>query len=216
MIKEIQREVRDRAICQFEASQDEFRAIAHALGVAVPARRGGPEMDRLLPRQREEAPARSLSSAYGLSEFPFHTDAAHHRRPPRYVLLRLGDGCRTSVPTLMLDFRGLRLGRSVVRALAREVWLVRGGRRRTFYANILDAFDGVAGVRFDPGCMRPAPGTVPRGYEVLAAAVAGTEPLAISWRKNGVAVIDNRRMLHARPAVGEVDRDRTLERVMVR
>ncbi|MGO4910705.1 hypothetical protein ACEN2J_20760, partial [Pseudorhodobacter sp. W20_MBD10_FR17] len=41
---------------------------------------------------RSEAAPNSYSGIYGLGHFPFHSDLAHWRTPPRYLLLRCVTG----------------------------------------------------------------------------------------------------------------------------
>jgi L-asparagine oxygenase len=150
-----------------------------------------------------------------MGRFPFHTDAAHHRAPPRFVLLRIADGSETTTPTELVDFNSLSISRADVETLRREPWLVRGGVGLKFFSAILFG-DGVNLVlRFDPGCMRPASGTNPCGHDILsdALAVAGTR--RVDWRPGRMVVFDNWRFLHARPAVQPNDNGRILERILV-
>ena len=44
----------------------------------------------------------TYSGIYGLDRFPFHTDLAHWRLPPHYLLLRCVTG-HARVPTLVFD-----------------------------------------------------------------------------------------------------------------
>ena len=146
----------------------EFEGLASALGRSVPARRGGEATDRLRPTLPQNAPPRSLSATYGLAAFPFHTDGAHHRVPPRFVLMRLADGAASGTPTLLVDGYRSLIDAVDRKMLARETWLVHGGFGRTFYAPILDTARGL--LRFDPGCMRHPAGTAPKGGGHLNAA----------------------------------------------
>jgi L-asparagine oxygenase len=48
----------------------------------------------------------AYSGIYGLGCFPFHTDLAHWRVPPHYLLLRCMTGY-SDVPTLLVDGQAL-------------------------------------------------------------------------------------------------------------
>jgi alpha-ketoglutarate-dependent taurine dioxygenase len=211
----MKRELPDQGFCLFRASAAEFQSVACELGIPVPARRGGPLQDTLTPRLADEAPPRSLSAMHGLDRFPFHTDAAHHRMPPRYTLLRCSEGASTSVPTLLADFDALGLSAASRCALAREVWLVKGGPRRTFYTSVLTRTTCGPVLRFDLGCMAPAPGTNPAGHRELVSTLETSAPTVVRWEPNLVVAIDNHRILHARPAIQEAEKSRVLERVMI-
>ena len=68
----------------------------------------------------------TYSGLYGLNRFPFHTDLAHWRLPPRYLLLRCLRGY-ADVQTLLLD--GHALAESVtLNILARAVFKPRRPR----------------------------------------------------------------------------------------
>jgi hypothetical protein len=43
---------------------------------------------KLIPKDKNEVEHFSLSSAYGLKEFPLHTDGAEYKTPPRFLVLR--------------------------------------------------------------------------------------------------------------------------------
>lgn len=179
----------------------------------MPTRRSGALLDRLVPTDRSEAAERSLSAIYGRAAFPFHTDAAHHPAPPRFVLLRCASGGAS--PTLIIDSRTLRLSSAEGRLLRREQWLVSGGKGRTFYSSILATRDGRDIIRWDPGCMGAPAGTNLVGARRLIEALERAQAVRVSWREDDIVVVDNWRMLHARPPAGVEDRERVIERIMV-
>jgi hypothetical protein len=127
-----------------DTTAEEFKVLGHSLGVPVRTRPGGALTERLRPTSVGDAPSRSLSRLHGLGVFPFHTDAAHHRLSPRYVLMRLADGSRSNTPTLLVDADPRSLSPSDTTSLARETWLIHGGFGRTFYSSILDSSRRIA------------------------------------------------------------------------
>lgn len=77
--------------------------VANALGQPMTPWEGG-LIQELVPRA--SSTPNTYSGIFGLDSFPFHTDLAHWRLPPRYVLLRCVRGF-ADVPTLLLDGRAL-------------------------------------------------------------------------------------------------------------
>jgi hypothetical protein len=191
----------------------EFDALGRQLGRAVSVRPGGPRTDRLRPTARTEARPRSLSASYGLGELPFHTDAAHHVVPPRYVLLRLDDAAIAKAPTLVAVVRPTEFSVREAATLSRETWLVRPGRARAFYAPIFDRSRMM--VRFDADCMSQPAGTKLTGASVLEARLSSVPIQEVWWMSGRTLVLDNWRALHARPKIERGDADRALLRQLI-
>jgi hypothetical protein len=61
--------------------------IASCFGELLTLGNGG-AIHRLVPTLRESATPNTYSGIYGLGQFPFHTDLAHWRYPPHYIMLR--------------------------------------------------------------------------------------------------------------------------------
>lgn len=180
---------------------------AGALGLtAVPNRRGDAPVQELQPTTLDTAHPASLSAQVGLGEQPLHTDGAHLRRPPDYVILWCTEPSAT--PT--------RLWRPPIARLLTSpdqngVFLVRSGSD-TWLATALSGAD----LRFDPGCMTPADASARRLSEALQAPPEG-DVQEVVWDMPGmVLLIRNRRVLHGRAAVVEGDLDRRLSRVAYR
>jgi len=191
--------------------------LARELGEPVPSRLGGPLVDRLAPKPKEEAPPRSMSAFFGLGEFPFHTDCAHFRIPPRFLLLRLAEGATSDRPTLAQEFRQLGLNANQRNELLRHVWLVNGGRRCFFSSILSDSLiPGHTLVRYDQCCIRPALPGFAVSAAILEHAMHEVVPVAVDWKPDEVLIIDNWRVLHARgPATNQAKSPRVLERVLV-
>ena len=190
--------------------------LAEKLGTPIPSRLEGPLVDTLRPVSQEEAAPRSLSAMWGLGSFPFHTDGSAQRRPPRYVLLRLASGSSSQRPTLLQDYHALPLGSTTKKSLARDVWLVNGGRGR-FLTSILNStlISGSTILRFDMACMRPC--SAPSGAAQALQEACLSTPAVISWQLGKLLAFDNWRVLHARGATTSTDpeSDRVLERISV-
>jgi hypothetical protein len=188
--------------------------LADSFGQITPSRTDGPAVDELRPKPSSEAQPRSLSALHGLGAFPFHTDAAHHSIPPRYVLLRFASGSPSARKTLVAPIPR-RLAQRDRRSLEHDVWLVDGGRGR-FLTSILSHPDGRSCdmFRFDEGCMRPADRVFGAARAVMFHVLAN-HSRAIEWIPARTVVLDNWRTLHAREGAPAEDAERVLERVMV-
>jgi L-asparagine oxygenase len=198
------------------ASSEELMAIALDLGEPVPVRPLGPLLQKLTPVPADEAHPRSLSRIHGAGAFPFHTDAAHHRHPPRWVLMRCRSPGPDGRPTLLIDTKGLNFAEGDAKLVRRAVWSVTGGPT-TFLASAVSARDGQDAWRYDLGCMSVAAEAFAGVDEVIADALDSADQVPIVWESDAVVIVDNWRMLHARAAVqGDDVRRRWLERVLVK
>ena len=199
------------------SSSLELIELARSLGTPHPTRHGGPIIDRLAPTEKEKARPGTMSCRLGFEKFPFHTDGAHRRIPPRFVLLRLADGAHSARPTLVCTFSNLSLSTEHIQTLMRDVWIVRGNRR-PFLSPILSdaAVHGYTLLRFDRFCMKPASARSERSAQILEFALEKANPVEVTWASNRALVLDNWRALHAR-GEGPLDRNegRILERVSV-
>lgn len=201
----------------WDGAQADLLKLAKELGEPIPSRKAGNLVDRLIPTTAEQAHIRSMSSLFGEGAFPFHTDAAYLRVPPRFVILRHAEGESVSRPTLLLDSQSLPLASHALNVLRREVWLVNGGRGR-FYTPILNEtlVPGTTIARFDRNCMKPVGDEASCSLEILENMLASAEPRSISWSKSQVLIVDNWKILHARgPKPFEETESRILERVLV-
>jgi hypothetical protein len=193
---------------------DNFLNVAASLGKPTSSL-NRPLIQSLIGRPRDEAPRNSLSGIFGLGEFPPHTDVAHWHTPARYVLLR----CTTAndIPTILLDSKDF-LTHQQRQLWAQSTWKV---TRISFPFLCSMAFvcNGVEGLRWDSCCMTPygkrAEEARPMIIDTLGTALrtAGQE---VRWTSPGmVLVIDNWRMLHARPAIPNKSQQRELRRILV-
>ncbi len=164
------------------------------------------------PADKELRPPNTYSGIYGTGTFPFHTDMAHWRNPPRFLVLRCVKGFE-QVPTLLID--GWEIVKSVgqgtlLRALvqprrpfAGELPLMRLYQRTYFFSV----------VRWDREYIRPASRGGQEGFDKFTTALNGSKVISIALADKGsTLVIDNWRMLHGRAAVPVECQGRVLER----
>jgi hypothetical protein len=175
---------------------------ASKFGRPVASRRSGSLVDELVPKSQEEARRNSMSAQRGLGRFPFHTDAAYFRVPPRFVFLRLAEGASSTSNTLLLGTRELAFSEPELADLRREIWVIRPGRC-PFYAPVVGYSSASKSLffRYDPCCMTP---TLPRSSKTEAAlqkAFMVAKPSAVAWAPEKIVIIENWTTLHAREAV---------------
>lgn len=180
----------------------------------IATRKGDNPVSVLRPTTAEDAHPRSLSATHGLGEQPLHTDGAHLREPPDYLIFHAAHPNGT--PTLLWSeaSKATNPEHPVIRrpaCLAGGVFVVSSGKTRF----LMSAYEDGQGYRYDPGCMTP-------GDERARAAVRYFGSLTstayrLEWTEpDQVLVINNRRTLHARGAVAEDDTDRELTRIAYR
>ena len=182
--------------CVLENVQlDDLRSLAGELGSI----RSG--WEELTPRPQSEARAGSLSGTYGLGSFPWHTDGAVARKPPRYLVMTgwQSSSCEsTEIAMLHLpEFSELREN------MARTVLMLRRGRAIA-YASALDRRMSDFIARWDSRSALPVDSPSARRTRDLFNRL---EPTAeVSWKRGVGAIIDNFRCVHRRPPVKSVDR----------
>lgn len=162
---------------------------------------------------RTEAAPNSYSGIYGLDRFPFHSDLAHWRTPPRYLLLRCITGF-ADVPTLMIDGHDL-IDAVTLDILGRAIFKPRRPRDGSVsLLRLCEPVDDVVRVRWDEVFLKPAS----RIGEVADLRVrewlSTCTPTALSLAEtHDTLLIDNWRMLHARPPILPGRETRAIERV---
>lgn len=164
--------------------------LGAALGGVTWSRRNPEPIRRIRPLPVSEAPPNTLSSRFGRGAFPFHTDGAHWRNPPKYLLLcceAVGPG---EQPTLLKCVKMSEQERAVSQ---REPWTVFDGRR-SFLTTLLCR---TGTIRYDAACMSPA---VPYGQsvEVINRIVSSPADHHIHWEPRDLLIVANRRCLHGR------------------
>lgn len=166
----------------------------------------------IVPAEKESSTPNTYSGMYGLGVFPFHTDLAHWRSPPRYLALRCVIGFE-DVPTLLLDGDEIvsAIGRSLLsRSLVQPRRPV--GSRLPLY-RLLQPSEERDVLRWDEVFIRPASDAGKAGVEKFKAAVDSQTPNRIALSKPGdTLIVDNWRMLHARSAISSEHQSRKIER----
>jgi L-asparagine oxygenase len=165
----------------------------------------------LIPRASETP--NTYSGIYGLERFPFHTDLAHWRLPPRYLLLRCLKGY-DDVSTLLVDGEAL-IEEVTVNILSRAIVKPRRPRAGTFpFLRLCESDDAGYRLRWDEMFLKPASPVGEVADQRVRAYLACCAPLYIALARPGdTLLIDNWRMLHARSPVPVGREDRRIERI---
>lgn len=165
-------------------------------------------------RPQHDAPPNTYSGIYGLNEFPFHSDMAYWRIPPRYLMLRCVKG-HAGVATLLIKGDEIveRVGKGkLVRALVKPRRPVKGSlpllsmfRPEAASRRFLLRWDEKFIVPASTGSAETVASTNRAILEATKVSVSLSEPGDTLW-------IDNWRMLHGRSAVAVNYADRLIER----
>ncbi|MER8374527.1 hypothetical protein [Mesorhizobium sp. M0488] len=166
----------------------------------------------LTPTDPNRATPNTYSGMFGRGIFPFHTDLAHWRRPPRYMLLRCDIGFE-DVPTLVVDGREVvaKAGRDLIsRALVQPRRPIRG---KLPLLKLMQSIDDHDLIRWDEIFIKPASDNGKAGMTAFKTALEMCRPKAICLVSRGdTLVLDNWRMLHARAPVGNEHASRRILR----
>jgi len=165
------------------------------------------ERSRLRARTHATATPNTLSSRFGFAAFPPHTDYVHRSVPPRFLVLVAStprdEGTDILDAAVLLGRKRTMMTRALFRVAA---------TRRPFVAPLVHVDPRRAWVRYNPALMRPV-------TEDARAALREVDTLphlvTIDWRTTTIAVIDNWRCLHARPAIRNYSPSSTLHRFAV-
>jgi hypothetical protein len=155
----------------------------------------------------------TYSGIHGFNRFPFHTDLAHWRRPPRYVLLRCLIGF-SEIPTLLLDAHDI-CDSAMQELLTRAIFKPRRPLDgKVSLLRLREPIDDEYCYRWDETFLIPASPIGKLASRGLKELFAKANPISISLVQNGdTLLIDNWRMLHARSSIPMHLSDRKIQRV---
>ena len=166
----------------------------------------------LTPKEKSSSPPNTYSGIYGVMSFPFHTDLAHWRAPPRFFALRCVIGFK-EVPTPLMDGKlviGIAGRELLQRALVRPRRPIRG---KLPLLRLLQTKNDQDVLRWDREFLRPASAVGEDGMDSLRNALTKIDPVSVTLDNPGdTLVIDNWRMLHARAHVPAECMARQIER----
>lgn len=136
----------------------------------------------------------SLSASNGLGNFPLHTDGAHLRLPPRYLIL--GGHQQRTTKSLVLDCSVIT---HVSDAVASKALFRVGDTAKAFYSRFKESNGSAARYRYNSDVMSPINSEANEIADLLKSAVE--QASIVDWSSTKYAVIDNGRCLHGRGPV---------------
>ncbi len=166
--------------------------LAAAFGFSVSEDRDGVLIKDLYLQESNDAPQNTLSREYGKAEFPFHTEAAYWKIPPKYMMLfcvNPGSGGRQT-RLLTPPLTSLKLCQQHV--LNNDIWTV-FPLRHPFLTTISEN----RMIRYDMNCMRPS--VSDSESAVIMNQIINESPITnVDWEKNQLLIINNHKCLHSR------------------
>jgi len=186
-------------------------SVAGLIGIPAQLSERGP-VHKLIPSNT--SPPNTYSGMYGLNKFPLHTDLAHWRSPPRFILLRCIRSV-SDVATNLIDGKLLvqRVGQDVLsRSLVKPRRRVGG---EIFLLRLFEPFaEGFGLIRWDEVFIRPASVVGDLGSRLVRTALQDIPTNQSFLSAPGdTLLIDNWRMLHGRSAIPSEFASREIERV---
>lgn len=191
-------------------SDKELIDLAYSLGRPISSRVNSSIIDHLVPIESSEAHQQSLSANFGIGDFPFHTDGAYFKIPPRFIIMRYLKGAQNPTPTVLCDLN--QLNSDEKENLKHWIWKVES-RDNDFLSTILSEDETF--YRYDKCVMSPVLSKNQNElyFESLIAKLHKTE---INWTIDKTVIIDNWINLHSRPKVNRNEiNNRTIQRIMV-
>jgi len=181
-------------------SNERFLQLGEKLGNLSNSRSNGNFIDELIPKSKIETKQNSLSKIYGLSEFPYHTDGAYQKNPPRYIALRYIGKVKSKSPTRIKIFDFELLNAEERYFVKNKIWYVTNGFNR-FYSSIWSLSGSKKNqLRYDPGCMKLVDNhkqQIGKWKSILDK----FQEEEIYWEENKTLILDNWRVLHSRVTV---------------
>lgn len=190
---------------------EDLLKVSKEIGEIIPSRKNSTDLyDTLTVKTKEEASKKSLSAIYGDKDFPYHTDGAYLRVPPKYVILRSPKSIENCPTKLCIPNNT----EADIKKLMKDVLLVNGGRGR-FYSTILEKLDEEFRIRFDKDCMRPALPEFDTSIKLMNKLIRETPKININWKANQCIIFNNWKLVHSR-ALAINSLDRILERIWIK
>lgn len=187
--------------------------IAQSLGEITFDKRH-PVIARIIsPQKLLDANPNTLSSRYGSDSFPFHTDGAHWKTPPRYLILYCnspGEGRRL---TKLIDTHKWEL--SVAEKISFCSNLYKTAFQMPFLCTVGQVSDEGVGIRFDRDCMTPLTSKSADLLVSISQKIDLSVPIEIHWQSKDMLIFDNQRILHSRGSPSICDADRKLMRILI-
>ena len=189
-IKSVLSELKEKRFFALERTAERPTRILRELTEEL----GSADLRYTFLKPRSDGIGQSLSGRHGFGEFPLHTDGAHLKEPPDYLIL-IAPKTR-STPTMVADPRDLLdLSSECVK---QAVFSFRR-RERVFNLHFLNSRKGSSFIRYNPDIMTPK-NSAARSIQCIMSELR-TRAFQLHWDKYALLVLDNRSMLHGRAQI---------------
>lgn len=191
-------------------SDKELIELAYSLGRPISSRVNSTIIDHLVPTESSDAHPQSLSANFGIGNFPFHTDGAYFKIPPRFIIMRYLNGITNPTPTVVCDLN--QISTDDKGFLKYCIWKVKS-RNNDFLSTILSDEENY--YRYDRCIMTPVL-SKKQNESYFESVIDELPKTEINWTINKVVIINNWTTLHTRPKIKEQEvKNRTIQRIMI-
>jgi len=181
--------------------RDEIQKLASDIGVIIPYK--GKDVFELT--SKDTGPGRSLSSIYGLNSFPLHTDGLTLKKSINYIFLFSED--KSTTATKVLSHRALFKSKKVFDYFKRLTCIVDCGTK-TLCSPVSGSWEDPI-IRFDPRFCKSAGSSFDKMFKDFQDKVESSDYDLVTYNENSLLCIDNRKCLHGRQAVKDIERKLT-------
>jgi hypothetical protein len=168
------------------------------------------QVSKLRPASKENARPNTLSSSFGLDEFPIHTDFSTQVIPAHYLILHTTKKRRAK--TIVYDSREI-LAQYGAEFVSRSIFKIRNGRS-CYFSSALAQIAGQNVFRINPATMTPVNAEATVIWEFIKNRQIGPVS-ATDWSSVKTLIIDNWVMMHSREAVYSDDDPISLRRIAI-
>lgn len=177
----------------FSEKGEELDLILPTLGVL--------KEEFILPKSELSAKKNTLSAAFGLNEFPFHSDGATSAIPPKYIYIKF-NGDRSSEVKFSIFNTDFLTNSHEFRSIARDaLFRVKNGPK-SFITSIIKVTSGITFFRYNPFIMAPLNNSAKQIAELIQEHQIHNK-IVFSPSANSSIIFDNHRVLHSRGSVSE-------------
>jgi hypothetical protein len=213
IVDRLELEARGWTIVEGITTSTRLLEVACSLGRPVPSPTGE-LIKQLTPRSGAVSRKQTLSAAYGMGEFPLHTDTAFWPLPCRYLIFRATGDVRRHTTVLTFARLLTELGSESSSLAERSIWLARTPER-SFYCSMTFAAAKERCWRYDTQCMVPVNKAAKQIEEKVRCRIPSIKKDLVRLADGVALVLCNWKVLHGRGPMPVGEKIRILERVYV-
>ena len=196
--------------------ESDFILLSKMFGEPVIEDYSGNIIEELRIKEEDTNNKGSWANIYQAGEYPFHTDMAYYKIPPKFLFLRLKQGCTSNRKTVLFDIQSQNINTQEQTYLGEDIWKI-NNYSTIFTTKILSHLNSKEYVyRYDPVCMSPFFSNS-KSKIILESLFENGIKKEISWTEKQVLLINNWRVFHSRDKGSSlVESNRILQRILIR